>query len=344
MTGPIIFDQRESKYAFKAAMDHADAGGQALHIWEPTEQWKRRAPLVFRQTTPWAHLIDRDKDRLIATARRYGVNVVKVGRAGERGQHIDLCGAPLRRAMTEAPTSKPTPSKTLVPQLGFTEDGDLAIVCDAGEHHFEVTLLGFKQDARFDWFYRNRTTEAVAGGENESLPWSGSTTHEGARSATEWEAAWRQEQKIAQKAEAVRSEHSEPGMGALPPPGVEWMVGLTVGQIEKVREANDAAEKRAVLRALSGDAHAELFDARLQLVNLRARVEALSIVSSDGYRLLADRYYCESLLAGERCTNSSDQCAQCVECLRIVCPMCRELHGTKCYRRQKPGKDKEPSI
>ena len=62
-------------------------------------------PKCFRQARDagksWGHLIDNDRERLETTARRLGVRVIKVSRPGRNGQHIDLCGRPLERAMEE---------------------------------------------------------------------------------------------------------------------------------------------------------------------------------------------------------------------------------------------------
>lgn len=60
----------------------------------------------FRKTNrqKWAHLCDDDMERLKALARRLGVKRIKVSKEGQRGQHIDLCGAPLRKAIGEART------------------------------------------------------------------------------------------------------------------------------------------------------------------------------------------------------------------------------------------------
>lgn len=48
-----------------------------------------------------AHLLDANESRLIKTAKRCGVRVIKVSRRGKRGQHIDLCGKPLEKALRE---------------------------------------------------------------------------------------------------------------------------------------------------------------------------------------------------------------------------------------------------
>lgn len=81
---------------------YAAAGGQALHTHRIIVD-RRRAPRCFVRAVDRgediAHLFDQDEARLVATARRLGVRVVVVDRRGLPGQHIDLCGAPLRRAL-----------------------------------------------------------------------------------------------------------------------------------------------------------------------------------------------------------------------------------------------------
>lgn len=80
------------------AFEFAEAGGQALHVWTPSEMWRGRSPRPFRRAKEWAHLIDNDAERLERTAKALGVRVIVIGRHGRRGQHIDLCGKPLERA------------------------------------------------------------------------------------------------------------------------------------------------------------------------------------------------------------------------------------------------------
>lgn len=98
------FAKREIREATAWAME----GQQALHVWEPDGWAEARAaagrpvPACFAKSDLWAHLFDQDRDRLIATARRLGVRVIKVEHQGTRHQHIDLCGGPLRRARREA--------------------------------------------------------------------------------------------------------------------------------------------------------------------------------------------------------------------------------------------------
>src|SRR5262245_21440334 len=84
------------------ALAWAAAGNVALHthriIVDP-----RRAPQCFVRAVDRgediAHLFDLDTERLKATARKLGVRVIYVDRAGTKDQHIDLCGTPLKRAL-----------------------------------------------------------------------------------------------------------------------------------------------------------------------------------------------------------------------------------------------------
>lgn len=93
-----LFQQRELKDAYA----YARAGGQALHVISGTFAYLRNdTPAVFKNRKQIAHLIDNDVERLMATARRFGVRVIKVERAMREGQHIDLCGKPLDRAIAE---------------------------------------------------------------------------------------------------------------------------------------------------------------------------------------------------------------------------------------------------
>lgn len=83
--------------------EYAADGGQALYVYHPL-RWPS-APRVFQREAkvgwPWAYLFDMDAGRLAATARRLGVRVVRIHREGMLGQHVDLCGEPLRRAVQE---------------------------------------------------------------------------------------------------------------------------------------------------------------------------------------------------------------------------------------------------
>lgn len=97
------------------AQDYADAGGQALHVWNA--EWPNlggkhtSAPTCFQRSKEWGHLLDRDTVRLVMAARRVGVKAIVIGRHGKRGQHVDLCGQPLERAKKEC--EKESPQKFL---------------------------------------------------------------------------------------------------------------------------------------------------------------------------------------------------------------------------------------
>jgi hypothetical protein len=97
-----VFKQKELKDAFAYADEEK---GQALHVYTPTEAMKRKhnLPKCFKKNDDlWAHLMDNDTDRLIRTAKQLGVSIVKVEREGRQGQHVDLCGAPLIKAIAKA--------------------------------------------------------------------------------------------------------------------------------------------------------------------------------------------------------------------------------------------------
>ena len=100
-----MFDGRvgthENAAAIKAAEEYAAEGGQGLHVWDPGPEGWPGAPACFQKTRPWAHLFDQDHERLVKTARALGVRVIHVERIGGVGQHIDLCGVPLSRAMNK---------------------------------------------------------------------------------------------------------------------------------------------------------------------------------------------------------------------------------------------------
>lgn len=94
-----IFEQK----AIREAQAHAIAGGQALHLHRmltPT------APKCFvaavNRGEDIAHLFDQNTERLQQTAKFLGVRVIFIDKPGTSGQHIDLCGGPLRKALQEA--------------------------------------------------------------------------------------------------------------------------------------------------------------------------------------------------------------------------------------------------
>jgi len=91
----MIFTERQ----VDEAIEHAERGGQALHLFASVLP---SAPACFRRSVQRAHLIDQNRERLARTARRLGVRRIVIGRDGTPGQHIDLCGKPLKRALAEA--------------------------------------------------------------------------------------------------------------------------------------------------------------------------------------------------------------------------------------------------
>lgn len=96
-----VFQSREVDEAWEHAME----GGQALHLHRIIVD-RRRAPRCFVAAVDCgediAHLFDQDELRLVATVKRLGVKVVKVEHPGTFRQHVDLCGAPLRKAIAMA--------------------------------------------------------------------------------------------------------------------------------------------------------------------------------------------------------------------------------------------------
>lgn len=97
-----VFDHGEIGHeAMRGAMECVARGGTALHVYPATPGVYKGAPRCFEQAKVWAHLLDDDAERLAATARRLGVRRIHVSRRGIKGQHIDMCGKPLERAMRE---------------------------------------------------------------------------------------------------------------------------------------------------------------------------------------------------------------------------------------------------
>lgn len=60
---------------------------------------RRDTPRCFKGRHTIAHLFDQNRERLVATALHLGVRVIRVERQDSPGQHIDLCGSPLDRAI-----------------------------------------------------------------------------------------------------------------------------------------------------------------------------------------------------------------------------------------------------
>lgn len=84
------------------AVAYAQEGGQALHLHRIIAN-KKKAPACFVKAIDKgehiAHLFDQDEDRLRKTALGLGVRIILVERQGTPKQHIDLCGAPLKKAI-----------------------------------------------------------------------------------------------------------------------------------------------------------------------------------------------------------------------------------------------------
>ena len=101
-----VFQMRE----LDAAREHAASGGQALHLHRIVFP---HSPACFRAAVDRgediAHLFDQDEQRLITTARKCGVRVIKLEKKGTPSQHIDLCGTALRAARAIANGESPTP-------------------------------------------------------------------------------------------------------------------------------------------------------------------------------------------------------------------------------------------
>ncbi len=93
-----LFEMRQ----IREAREHALQGGVALHLHSLNAGHRlfKRYPII-------GHLMDQNTDRLVKTARKLGVRVIKVEHQGEPNQHIDLCGKPLQRAKSMAEGLKP---------------------------------------------------------------------------------------------------------------------------------------------------------------------------------------------------------------------------------------------
>lgn len=94
------FTERE----VREALAYAETGGQALHTHQIIVNWEK-APACFRREVQAgrdiAHLFDQDALRLQRTVAELGVKVIVIERYGQPGQHIDLCGGPLKKALTQ---------------------------------------------------------------------------------------------------------------------------------------------------------------------------------------------------------------------------------------------------
>lgn len=94
-----VFQQKE----LREAIEHSVAGGQSIHLMSGSFAYLRcDTPSCFKGRNQIAHLFDMNRERLVETVRRLGVRVIRVEREGTNKQHIDLCGKPLERALSEA--------------------------------------------------------------------------------------------------------------------------------------------------------------------------------------------------------------------------------------------------
>lgn len=96
------------------AVAYAAAGGVALHLHTIIVH-RDRAPRCFVAAVDrgeWiAHLFGQNEHELRAIATQLGVRVIVVERRGKPGQHIDLCGRPLRRAIDLCENADTTPTR-----------------------------------------------------------------------------------------------------------------------------------------------------------------------------------------------------------------------------------------
>jgi hypothetical protein len=95
----ILINDKQLRNRLGARKRHYILPGEiaVLHVWTPSEFERKRAPMAFRRSPMWGHLFGDDADELVRLAKIFGVRRPFVHRKGERGQHVDLCGAPLQR-------------------------------------------------------------------------------------------------------------------------------------------------------------------------------------------------------------------------------------------------------
>lgn len=80
----------------------ADLGGIAIHTMDESFAHLRKdTPSCFKGRGDIAHMFDQNKARLTTNAKKLGVRVIKIEREGQEGQHIDLCGSPLNKALAK---------------------------------------------------------------------------------------------------------------------------------------------------------------------------------------------------------------------------------------------------
>lgn len=74
-------------------------GGMALHLHSIVFDYSPRCfkDAVRKRKEPIAHLFDQNKERLWAKVKSVGVNVIFIHHTDREEQHVDLCGAPLKK-------------------------------------------------------------------------------------------------------------------------------------------------------------------------------------------------------------------------------------------------------
>lgn len=92
-----VFQQRD----IREARAHALAGGIAVHlhcfVFPNSPQCFKAA---VKRGEEIAHVFGQDADELKEIARAMGVRVLFIDKPGTASQHLDLCGAPLKKLLT----------------------------------------------------------------------------------------------------------------------------------------------------------------------------------------------------------------------------------------------------
>lgn len=94
-----VFQTRE----MHEAIAYAGNGEIAIHLHSIVFP---RSPACFRDAVARgeqiAHVFGKDRSVLTSLARRLGVRIIVIDNPGTDKQHVDLCGAPLRKLLKEA--------------------------------------------------------------------------------------------------------------------------------------------------------------------------------------------------------------------------------------------------
>lgn len=77
-----------------------------LQVYKAQKKLFPGVPACFKRSRFWGHLVGDDVKQLINTGERLGVKQIVIGRRGRPGQHIDLCGTPLDKAIREGKKGK----------------------------------------------------------------------------------------------------------------------------------------------------------------------------------------------------------------------------------------------